>query len=240
MKTEFQTLLGELRAMRLSPMAACLEDWVAEPANRSRTVIECIQEMIDAQRQKIDGSRVKRFFHQADLPPSICLSGVRASAARGLDARMVAELGTCEWVRHGHQLILMGPGGTGKTYVASALAAQARLKGFQVEYHRLAELWDTLDELERKERKKFIMRLTKVPLLVLDDFAAQKISAKQGYDLLKILDARSRNKRSTLVASPSHRQDWETYFEDATTADLICVRLDRAVQVIELKRITPP
>jgi len=212
MKTEFQTLLGELRAMRLSPMAACLEDWVAEPANRSRTVIECIQEMIDAQRQKIDGSRVKRFFHQADLPPSICLSGVRASAARGLDARMVAELGTCEWVRHGHQ----------------------------VEYHRLAELWDTLDELERKERKKFIMRLTKVPLLVLDDFAAQKISAKQGYDLLKILDARSRNKRSTLVASPSHRQDWETYFEDATTADLICVRLDRAVQVIELKRITPP
>jgi hypothetical protein len=56
------------------------------------------------------------------------------------------------------------------------------------------------------------------------------------YDLLKVLDARSRHELSTLVASPSHRQDWDTYFEDPTTADAICVRLDRKSQVIELKR----
>lgn len=236
MKTELQTLLMELRALRLSPMAACLADWMAEPNNRNRSVLECVQEMIAAQRAKLDGSRVKRFFRGADLPPSTCLSGVRPSEARGLNARMVAELATCEWVRQGHQLIIMGPSGAGKTYIASALSAQARLKGVRVEYHRVAELWDTLDELKRKERKKFLARLTKVPLLVLDDFAARKASTKQGYDLLKVLDARSRHELSTLVASPSHRQDWDTYFEDPTTADAICVRLDRKSQVIELKR----
>lgn len=238
MKTELQTLLMELRAMRLSPMAASLADWVAEPNNRNRSVLDCVQEMIAAQRAKMDGSRVKRFFHQADLPPSTCLAGVRATEARGLGPKMLAELGNCEWIRHGHQLILMGPSDAGKTYIASALSAQARLKGFQVAYHRVAELWDTLDELNCKERKRFLARLTKVPLLVLDDFAARKASTKQGYDVLKVLDARSRHERSTLVASPNHRQDWETYFEDPTTADAICVRLDRKAQVIELKRTT--
>lgn len=240
MKTELQMILMELRAMRLSPMATCLADWVAEPNNRNRSVLDCVQEMIGAQRAKMDGSRVRRFFHRADLPPSACLSDLRASEARGLAPKMVAELGTGEWIRHGHQLIIMGPSGTGKTYIASALSAQARLKGFQVEYHRLAELWDTLDELKRKDRKKFITRLTKVPLLVLDDFVAQKISTKQGYELLKVLDARNRHERSTMVAAPNHRHDWEDYFEDPTTADAICVRLDRKAQVIELKRTTPP
>jgi DNA replication protein DnaC len=74
-----------------------------------------------------------------------------------------------------------------------------------------------------------------VPLLILDDFATQKTTTAQGFDLLKVLDSRHRHSKATLVVSPNHLQDWETYFEDATTADLVCRRLSEKVQAIELK-----
>jgi DNA replication protein DnaC len=247
MVTELEQGLKDLRALRLGAMATCLEDWMAEPGNRERPVMECIQAMLDAQRGSANNHRVERFFRSADLPPSTCLAGVRASQQRGLSPRLLAELGTCEWVRSGHQIVFMGPSGVGKTYVASALGAHARLKGYPVEYHRVPDLWDAFEDLEdrrvatnRVERKKLFDKLTRVPLLILDDFAAQKANSKQGEVLSRLLDTRVRRKKSTMVASPNHRDDWPSYFDDDTTADRICGRLKRKAQVIELKRHDPP
>lgn len=233
-------IVRDLRALGLGAMAECLQEWTGQPGNRDRPLEEAMEAMVMAQQQKRADRRAQRFFRLADLPVA-CLADVRASAQHGLPPRLLAELGTCEWVRQGHQLIVMGPSGAGKTYVASALGREAMLRKLGVAYWRTPELLELLaDTSDRLERTKLFGSLSRVPLLVLDDFAAQKTTTSQGYDLLKVLDSRRRHGRATMVVSPNHVQDWETYFEDATTADAVCSRLAEKVQVIELKRSKPP
>lgn len=225
----------DLRALRLGAMAACLQEWMDQPANRERTSLECVEALVTAQKQEAADRRVQRFFREADLPPA-CLADVRATAQRGLPPRLLADLGTCEWVRRGHQMIVMGPSGAGKTYVAGALGREAMLLKLGVTYQRTPELLELLaDTADRQARAKMFRALSRVPLLILDDFATQKTTTAQGFDLLKVLDSRHRHSKATLVVSPNHLQDWETYFEDATTADLVCRRLSEKVQAIELK-----
>lgn len=231
--------LRDLRALRLGAMAACLQEWMDQPANRERTSLECVEALVMAQKQEAADHRVQRFFRQADLPPA-CLADVRASAQRGLPPRLLAELGTCDWVHRGHCLIVMGSSGVGKTHVAGALGREAMLLKIGVTYQRTPELLELLaDPVDRQARAKFFRSLSRVPLLILDDFATQKATVAQGNDLFKVLDSRYRHGKATLVASPNHLEDWDTYFEDTTTADAVCRRLVEKGQVIELKQPRP-
>lgn len=232
--------LKDLRALRLGAMAACLQEWMDRPANRERTSLECVEALVMAQKEEAANHRVQRFFREADLPTA-CLADVRASAQRGLSPRLLSELGTCEWVRQGHQLIVVGPSGAGKTYLVGALGREAMLAKLAVSYWPTPDLLELLADTEGREaRAKLFRSLSRVPLVILDHFAAQKVTMTQGYDLLKVLDSRRRHGKATLVASPNHLGDWESYFEDATTADAVCSRLAEKAQLIKLKLTRPP
>jgi DNA replication protein DnaC len=232
--------LKDLRDLRLGAMAACLQEWMDQPANHDRPSLECVEALVLAQKQDAADHRVQRFFREADLP-MVCVADVRPSAQRGLPPRLLSQLVTCDWVRQGHQVVITGPSGAGKTFVASALGREAMLLKLGVTYWHTQDLLDRLSETPAgTTRAKLFRSLSRVPLLILDHFAGQKTTAAQGYDLLKVLDSRRRHGKATLVASPNHFQDWETYFEDATTADAVCSRLAEKVQVIELKPPKPP
>jgi DNA replication protein DnaC len=232
--------LKDLRALRLGAMAACLQEWMDQPANHDRPSLECVEALVLAQKQDAADHRVERFFREADLPVA-CVADVRATTQRGLPPRVLSQLAGCDWVRQGHQVVIMGPSGAGKTFVASALGREAMLLKLGVTYWRTPDLLETLgDTPAGAARSKQFRSLSRVPLLILDDFAAQKTTVSQGYDLLKVLDSRRRHGRATLVVSPNHLQDWETYFEDTTTADAVCSRLAEKVQVVELQRPKPP
>lgn len=227
--------LKDLRALRLGAMAACLQEWMDQPANHDRSSLECVEALVLAQKQDAADHRVQRFFREADLPVA-CVAEVRASAQRGLPPRLLSHLVTCDWVRQGHQVVIMGPHGAGKTFVASALGREAMLLKLGVAYWRTPDLLELLsDTPPGATRTKLFRSLSRVPLLILDHFAFQKTPLAQGYDLLKVLDSRRRHSKAILVVSPNHFQDWETYFEDATTADAVCSRLAEKVQLIELQ-----
>jgi len=228
--------IKDLRGLRLGPMAACLEEWIDQPANMHRTSLECVEAMVAAQIQAAADKRAQRFMHEADLPTSICMADVRPSASRGLSVRTFSDLCSCEWIRRGHSLVITGPSGAGKTYVASALGREARLAELGVKYWRVPDLWAAFEEeTDRAQRRKLSEQLIRVHLLILDDFAFQKATTSQGHELLKIIDGRHRHHRSTMVVSPHHIKDWDDDFDDATTADGLCSRLIHKTEFIDLK-----
>jgi DNA replication protein DnaC len=150
----------------------------------------------------------------------------------------LGNLRTCDWVRLGHTLVITGESQVGKTYLAGALAREAALARLSVAYWRVPELLAACAiEKEAGTWPKFLKRLARVELLVLDDFATERADSAQSHLLRQLLDVRHRHRQAVMVVSPNAVEDWDTYFEDATAADAIFGRLLERSQPIALKRM---
>lgn len=226
-----------LRELRLGPMAERLEQWVDDPANRDKSHVECVLALAQAQAQATATKRMRRFLTQADLPTQITLEDVWISVARGLSSEVLSNLRTCDWVRLGHTLVITGCSQVGKTYLAGALAREAALARLSVEYWRVPELLvASAIEKEHGTWTKFLKRLARVKLLVLDDFATERADTAQSHVLRQLLDVRHRHRQAVMVVSPNAVEDWDAYFEDPTAADAIFGRLLERSHIIPLVR----
>lgn len=230
--------LDTLKELKLGPMAERLKQWADDPANRAKSHVECVLALAQAQAQATATKRMRRFLAQADLPIHITMEDVWVSAARGLPAEVLGNLRTCDWVRLGHTLVITGESQVGKTYLAGALAREAALARLSVAYWRVPELLAACAiEKEAGTWPKFLKRLARVELLVLDDFATERADSAQSHLLRQLLDVRHRHRQAVMVVSPNAVEDWDTYFEDATAADAIFGRLLERSQPIALKRM---
>jgi DNA replication protein DnaC len=146
--------------------------------------------------------------------------------SRGLDRSVIAALAGGDWLRHGHNVILTGATGLGKTWLACALGQQAARLGFTVLYARAPRL---LEELRVAHGDgsftRRLVQIARIDLLLIDDFAIAPLSAKERNDLLELLDDRV-NARSTLITSQLPVKAWHDWVGDPTLADAI---LDRVV-----------
>ena len=228
--------IEKLRAMRLEGMA---EGWLAQQQDTGMTKLafdERFALLVDAEWMHRENKRLLRALKEAKLKlAEACVEDIDYSARRELDKSVVRQLASCKWV-HEHQAILItGATGTGKTYVACALAQQACRKGFRAVYRRASRLFDEL-RIARADGTygRVLTRLARIDVLVIDDFAISPVSDEERRHLLELLEDRYGTK-STIVTSQLAPADWHDYLADPTLADAICDRIVHHAHRLVLK-----
>ena len=220
-----QPLIDQLHALRLHGMAAALEQQSACPDLAHQSFENRIGFMIEQERLERSNARLAQRLRWAKLPLCACLEDLDTRAARGIDPAQFAALVDLGWLRQHLNLLITGPTGVGKSYIASALAHAACRADFSVRCFRLPRL---VEELARhaalQKRSALYRQLAKVDLIVIDDFGLAPLGADAVRDLLEILDDRY-DRGSTLITSQLPIDQWHAYLGDSTVADAILDRL---------------
>jgi DNA replication protein DnaC len=227
--------LDKLKEMRLLGMAAALEDQLQTSEITSLSFEERLGLLIDREQTARDNRRLKTRLTQASLRQQASLEDIDYSGNRGLDKAQLLDLGSCRWIAEHNNLLLTGPTGAGKTYIACALAQKACRQGLSALYLRLPRLFGDLTIAKGDGRYgKLLVRYSRVDVMVLDDWGVAPMTAENRRDLLEILDDRYQ-KKSTLITSQLPVEKWHRYLEDPTLADAILDRVVHNAYKIELK-----
>jgi len=192
--------------------------------------------LVDAECLWRENRRLERLMREAKLRmPQACVEGVEYPAARGLEKAVVRGLASCGWVREHQNVVITGATGTGKTYVACALAQGACRKGYRVLYRRASRLTDEMT-LARADgtHVRLLERFGRTDVLVIDDWGHAPLKDQERRDLLEILDDRY-GTRSTVMTSQCPVTKWHDTIGDPSNADAICDRVLHNAHKLVLK-----
>jgi DNA replication protein DnaC len=230
-----QQTLTRLRGLKLDGMAHAFEEQLAQPASHSLAFEERFGLLVDREVTWRDTRRVERLLKNARLKfPTACLEDLDTRISRRLDARLIASLGSCDWIRAGQAVILTGRTGVGKSWLACALGTQACRQGFSVCYARFNRLLEGL-RIAHGDGSfgSRLAQLAKIDVLILDDWAMAPIAAAERCDLLEVLDDRTTAK-ATIITSQLPVAHWHDYLAEPTIADAILDRIVHRSHRLEL------
>jgi DNA replication protein DnaC len=227
--------LDKLRAMRLRDLARVLERQMEDPAVVQLSFEERLSLLVDRLWVERENRALARRLKKAHLKMQACLEDLDYVSARGLDRAVVRSLSTSQWVRAHHNLLIVGPCGVGKTYLASAFAHRAIRDGFTALYARASRLFRDL-AVARADGSldKLLAQLGRVDVLVVDDWAMAPLSDSERRDFREICEDRYLA-RSTVLASQMPVACWHEQIGDPTLADAILDRLVHNAYRLELK-----
>ena len=227
--------LEKLDALRFTGMARALRGQLDDPATDRLDFLERLGLLVDQEMTEREDKRLKSRLRRAGLRQSACVEDLDYRSGRGLDRSLMRQLATCDWIRRHHNVVITGPTGVGKSFVACALAHRACLEGHTARYARLSRLVDDLALAHGDGRYlKLLAQLAKVEVLLLDDWGLSLLTASQQRDLLEVLDDRHEI-RSTIATSQLPVGRWHETMADPTLADAILDRLVHNAYRIELK-----
>jgi DNA replication protein DnaC len=228
--------IEKLRALGLGALADALVAQAKLPDVIKLSFDERLAMLVDAESLQRENKRLERALKEAKLKiGQAAIEGIDYAAKRELDRAVVRQLATCRWVNEHHNVVITGATGTGKTYVACALAQQACRKGFRALYRRASRLTDELT-LARADGSyaRVLTRLARVDVLIIDDWAHAPLRDQERRDLLEILDDRY-DTRSTIMTSQLDPKLWHDHIGDPTNADAICDRILHNAHKVRLK-----
>jgi DNA replication protein DnaC len=226
--------LDQLHNLGLHGMAKGFKDLAAQPEVGSLDHAEWLGLLLD---QEATLRRQKRFESRAraaKLRQSASIEDVDYRTARGLDRGLFLKLAGCEWIRAKHNLLITGPCGVGKSWLACALGQKACREDLSTAYHRMPRLFSALALARADGRYGNILRqIARVDLLILDDWGPETLNADQRRDLLEIVEDRH-DRRSIIVTSQVPIDQWYEIIGNPTIADAILDRLIHNAYRIEL------
>jgi DNA replication protein DnaC len=228
--------LAQLRGLRLDGMVHALADQASSAAAAALAFDERLALLVQREIDWRDGKRLARLLKAAKLKVgSACIEDIDWRGSRGLDRALITALAGGDWLRHGHNVLITGATGVGKTWLCCALAQQAARSGFTVLYMRAPRL---LEELRVAHGDgsfgRRLAALARIDLLAIDDFAIAPIAAAERNDLLELLDDRV-GTRATLITSQLPVTAWHEWLDDPTLADAILDRIVHGAHKIALK-----
>lgn len=234
--TQRHALLDQLSDLKLSAMSRAFEEQLADPEIVELSFEERLGLLLDRESTERASRRLTLRLRQAKLRyPQAVPEDLDLRAKRGLDRAQIHKLRTCFWIEERLNLLLTGKTGTGKTFLGCALAHQACREGYTVIYRRLPQLFRELS-IARGDgsHRRFLQRLQRTRLLVLDDWGLHPFGDAERRDLYEILEDRF-DLQSTLVISQLPVDTWHQALGDPTLADAILDRLIHAAYRIDLK-----
>jgi DNA replication protein DnaC len=217
----------KLIEMKLHGMARGFQEQLIRPASGNLSFEDRFGMLVDMEVTDREDRRLKRLLSSAKLRESACIEDIDYRTGRGIDPGVISTLATCNWIRHGINIILTGMTGSGKTWLACALGNQACRFGLSVAFKRLPTLLEDLGVAHGTGN--FVTQLdalAKADLLILDDFGMGAMDAARRGDLLEVIEKRS-GRRSTLITSQLPVNTWHEYLSggNPTVADAIMDRL---------------
>ena len=227
--------IDKLEALRFTGMAMALQEQLQTPGIEELTFDERLGLLIDREMTLRHNRRMQTRLRKAKLRQDAVVEDIDYRHPRGLDKNLMVSLMTCQWIRDHQNLIITGPTGVGKTYLACALSQKACRDGYSALYLRLPRLFQNL-ALAKGDGSyaKLLQGFAKVNLLLLDDYGLTTLDADQRHDLLEILEDRHAI-HSTLVTSQLPVEHWHETIGDATLADAIIDRLIHNAHHINLR-----
>ena len=227
--------LDKLHALKLTGMAAALTDQSATPDITDLSFEERLGLLVDREMTERDNRRMTSRLRRARLRHTAILEDIDYRNSRGLDKGLVQSLASCQWVKEHLNVLITGPTGVGKTWLACALAHKACREGYTAQYVRLTRLLRELTIAKGDgQYSKLLTSLAKVDVLILDDWGLMKLSAENRRDLLEVLEDRH-GRRSTIATSQLPIEEWHGIIGDATLADAILDRLVHNAYKINLR-----
>lgn len=225
-----------LRQLKLNGMVQALQTQLEQPQHYQELNFEQrLALLVDNEQLDRDNRKQQRLLKAAKLKISASAQEIDYQHTRGLKQSVMSSLLQCHWLNQSQNLLITGPCGCGKTYIACALGHTACTKGYSVRYHRISRLMLALTQTKADgSYTKFLQQLAKIDLLILDDWGLEPLKAVQRNDLMEIMDDRH-NYSSTIMISQLPTEQWYQSIGDNTLADAILDRLMHNAHRINLK-----
>jgi DNA replication protein DnaC len=226
--------MEKLAALRLHGMSSALRQWLEKPKDKDLAPADLVGLLVDAEWLYRENRKLTARLKHARLKQQACIEDIDYGHTRGLAKAVVLDLASSRWVANKQNIILTGPTGVGKSYLACALAHKACRDGFTAIYRRTSRLFDELAQARADGTHPLLLRrLAKAQVLILDDFGLEPLGAAQRKELIEIIDDRHQL-GSTIVTSQLEPKDWHGVIGDETLADAICDRLVHNAHRIKL------
>lgn len=191
--------------------------------------------LLDAENAERGNARYAQRLRWAKLGQAASFEDLDTRTPRGLDRLLTAKLGTLGFIADKLNVLITGPTGVGKSYLACALGAKACREDIGVRYLRLPRLIEELARAQALQKKSQLFKhLAKFPLLIVDDFGLTPLADETKRDLLEIMDDRF-DKSATLITSQLPVEKWHDYLADPTLADAILDRLVHNAYQVPMK-----
>jgi len=227
--------LDKLQTLKCTGMAAALADQMAMPDIDELGFEERLGLLVDRELTERENRRLTSRLRRARLRHNAALEDINYQHRQGLDKGLIQSLAACQWVRERLNVLITGPTGVGKTWLACALAHKACREGYTAQYLRLTRLLRELMVAKGDGRyPKLLADLAKVDVLILDDWGPMKLNAEHRRDLLEVLEDRH-GRRSTVATSQLPIEEWHGVIGDPTLADAILDRLVHNAYKINLR-----
>ena len=222
------TTLAQLRDLKLEGLATALQEQLAQPDMTALSFEERFGLLIERELHHRQDRRLERLLKNARLKyEQAAIEDIDSRPGRGVNRAELMSLALGDWVGTGNSILITGPTGAGKSWLACALAQYACRRGYSALYQRVPRLQE---ELRIRHGSgtfgKWLVQLAKTDVLLLDDWGMGAIDSATRSDLLEIIDDRAAHK-ATIITSQLPIEHWHAWIGDATVADAI---LDRIMQ----------
>lgn len=227
--------IAVLNSMKLFGMAQSLPQRLADPKQAELSHAEFAALLAQDEKMHRDNRRLARLLKNAKLKQQAAVEDIDYRHPRGLVRQAMMELANGAWMAAGRNVLITGPTGVGKSYIACALGNLAARAGHPVLYARAPRLFESLHQARGDgSHLKALTRMGKVQVLIIDDFLITPLAVAERKDFLEIIEDRY-GAAATVITSQCPLKDWHEAIGDPTLADAICDRLMHNAYKFELR-----
>jgi len=227
--------IDNLRHLKLSGMIQALESQMQTPEITDMSFDDRFGMLVDAEVATKDTRRLQGRLRSAKLRQAVCIEDLDFRAPRGLDRTLLTTLASSQWLALHRNVLIDGPTGSGKSFIACALAQKCCRDGYTAMYERATKLFHELAIAKATgQYSKLLASIARKDVLVIDDFGLAVLTDEQRHDLLEIVEDRY-ERRSTIIAGQVPIDKWHEVIGEPTIADAILDRLVHNAYKIRIK-----
>lgn len=230
-----EATIDKMQQLKLSGMSDAFRATMETRFATDFTPDELVAYLVDAEWEERQNRKLARLLRNANFRYQASLEQINTSPQRNIDKNLLLRLADCEWIKKGENILITGPTGVGKSFIACALGNQAALHGIRVLYFNCIKMFSKLKMAKADGTYvKELVKIQKQNLLIIDDFGLHPVDEQSKLILLELLEDRY-SINSTIITSQFPINNWHDIIANPTVADAICDRLIHNAYKIDLK-----